>query len=29
VKFAIKAALKNDEELTDQILELVKNQHEY
>jgi type I restriction enzyme R subunit len=29
VKFAIKAALKNDEELTDQILELVKNQYEY
>jgi type I restriction enzyme, R subunit len=29
VKFAIKAALSNDEALTEQVLELVKNQNEY
>jgi type I restriction enzyme, R subunit len=29
VKFAIKDVLKDDEELTERVLELVKNQHEY
>lgn len=29
VRLAIKNALKGDEALTDQVLELVKNQHEY
>src|SRR5260221_2361090 len=29
IKFAIKAVLKDDEALTEQVLELVKNQHEY
>jgi len=29
VKFAIKGVLKDDETLTNQVLELVKNQNEY
>jgi len=29
VKFAIKGVLKDDEALTEKVLELVKNQHEY